>query len=543
MTLPTKPPRKSSRKTTWPARVVRGLKYTVAGGVLLGATVSSATTATPVGDARVPQAEAAAEHYIAQHGWDILNDFKTFLSLPNVASNHADMVENAAWITGYLGVRGFVSETVTAGGAPYVIARRDVPGATRTVLIYAHFDGQPVAPENWASPPFTPTLRDGMVEDGGTVVDWQAALGGPIDPEWRLFARSAGDDKAPVIALMAALDALEGAGIAPVVNIKLILDGEEEAGSPTLAQILARHGDKLDADLMLFCDGPMHQSRQRQLVFGVRGSMTVDLTTYGPGRPLHSGHYGNWAPHPTDRLMRLLTSLKDDEGRITVPGYLDTVRPISDAERAAIAAMPDVDAHLRRELAMAKSEGGGVRLEEAIMAPAIVVKGFQAGVVGTQSRNTILPTATASLNLRLVPDQTPEDVRTALEAHFRAQGFHIVYGDPDREARLAHDKILKVDWRPGPYPAYRAALDGAEADAIAVILDQLKGGETLRTPTLGGSLPIYLFEQALDMPIVLLPIANHDNNQHGRNENLRLKNLFDAIAIYAAVIAAYGGDG
>ena len=100
-----------------------------------------------------------------------------------------------------------------------------------------------------------------------------------------------------------------------------------------------------------------------------------------------------------------------------------------------------------------------------------------------------------------------------------------------------------MDWRPGPYPAYRAALDGAEADAIAVILDQLKGGETLRTPTLGGSLPIYLFEQALDMPIVLLPIANHDNNQHGRNENLRLKNLFDAIAIYAAVIAAYGGDG
>ena len=476
---------------------------------------------------------AAVDAHNAAAGAAMLGEFREFLSLPNISRDSDDIMANAAWIERYIAQRGFESETVTAGRAPYVIARRMIDSAAPTVLIYAHFDGQPVAPENWATPPFTPALKR-----GDTVLDWDAALAGRIDPEWRVYARSAGDDKAPVIALMHAIDALESAGLPIRVNIKLILDGEEEAGSPTLEDVLAEHAGKLDADIMVFCDGPMHQSRRRQLVFGVRGSATMHLTTYGPLRPLHSGHYGNWAPHPTDTLMRLLTTLKDETGAITVDGYLDSVRPISAVERDAIAALPRIDEQLADELALGRVEGDGKRLEELVMNPAIVVKGFEAGGTGARSRNIIVPTATASLNLRLVPDQTPDEARAALEAHFRSQGFHVVHNEPTADERRTHEKVLRVNWR-GGYPAFRSSLDSPAVRRLTALLTGVDGQAPLMTPTMGGSLPIYLFERALDMPIVILPVANHDNNQHGRDENLRIQNLYDAIAAYAVVIAEF----
>jgi len=470
----------------------------------------------------------------------IVNDFRELLALPNIADDLDDMARNAEWISAYLARRGFTSKTVNASGAPYIIAERTSPGAEKTILIYAHFDGQPVAVDDWASAPFEPVLRDNMVEAGGAIVPWPQA-GQTFDPEWRIFSRSAGDDKAPIIALMAAFDALDDAGISPSVNVKLILDGEEEAGSPSLEQILSQYSGMLDADLMLFCDGPMHQSRRRQLVFGVRGSMTVELTTYGATRPLHSGHYGNWAPNPTDDLIRLLNTLKDEEGGIIVPHYHDEVRPPTDAEIAAIDAMPRVDDILRKELSLGRTEGVEARLELLMLEPAIVIKGLQGGGVGSQASNVIRPSATASLNVRLVPDQTPEIVLAHLENHFRSLGFHLVTEDPTPETLASHERVLKVDNR-GGYPGFRTALDGEAAQHTANLLDQIDGKKTLLTPTMGGSLPIYLFEQVLDMPIIMLPIANHDNNQHGANENMRLQNLWDAIEIYAVLVAEYGRE-
>ncbi len=490
------------------------------------------------GTAVANDAAEAARTYREQHEAAILAEFRDFLSLPNVATDIAAMDRNAAWLTRRLGEAGFDTEVWRGGGAPYVFAEKNFAAATKTVLIYAHFDGQPVDAANWASPPWQPTLRTGAPDDGGEVVDWDNAT--RFDPQWRVYARSAGDDKAPVIALLAALAGLEAAGIAPSVNIKLILDGEEEIGSPTLAAVLAEHGSALETDLLLFCDGPMHQSRMRQLVFGVRGSMTVDLTTYGAIRPLHSGHYGNWSPNPTDALIHLLAAMKDDEGNITVPGYMDEVRPISSAELEAIAAMPRIDDVLREDLALGRVEGGGKRIEELVLQPGIIVKGFQAGGVGPQSRNVIQSSATASLNLRLVADQDPATVRQVLEGFFRDQGFHVVLEDPEPEVLRSHERVLKADWRPGAYPAFRTRLDSPEAARVIAVLDSIDDQPTLLTPTMGGSLPIYLFEAAIDAPIILLPVANHDNNQHGRDENLRLQNLWDAIEVYAAVLAGYG---
>ena len=467
----------------------------------------------------------------------ILKDFMALLAIPNVSSTPEDMFKNADWITAYIAKRGFTSEVLTAGRAPYILAEKKVPGASKTILIYAHFDGQPVEPTNWATPPFTPTLIDKPIEMGGNPVNWDGQT--PLNSEWRLAARSAGDDKAPVIALMAALDGMAALGITPTVNIKLILDGEEEVGSPTLEGILQAHGDKMSADVMLFCDGPMHPSRQRQLVFGMRGSMTLDVTSYGALSPLHSGHYGNFSPNPTDSLMRLLTSMTDEQGNVLIAGYNDQLRPISAAEQNAINNIPNVDEQLRYDLAIAQSLGKTVRVEEGVLKPGIIIKGFQAGGVGQQSRNIIQPSATASVNMRLAADQTPAFLREKTEAHIKAQGYTIVYDEPSLELRRANSKIVKLDWRPGAYPAFRSEIDSPAAVKLTKIMDSLGDKPTILTPTLGGSLPIYLFEQALDMPIIILPVANHDNNQHGRNENLRLQNLWDAIEVYAAVLSQY----
>ena len=288
----------------------------------------------------VAAVQDAIDAWRADREAQIVEDFIGLLSIPNVASNLPDLERNADRIVGLLERRGFSTQRLNAGGAPYVYAELSVPGAAETILIYAHFDGQPVQEEEWAHPPFSPALLDAPLPAGGKPVDLEQ-VDGRLDPEWRLYARSAGDDKMPVIALVHALDALAANHIPLSVNLKLLLDGEEERGSPTVGKIIDRHKNLIDADLLLFCDGPMHPSRRAQLVFGVRGDVTVDITTYGATRPLHSGHFGNWAPNPIMQLARLLVSMRDDTGRILIDGYYDDVVPLGEPERDAIANMPD----------------------------------------------------------------------------------------------------------------------------------------------------------------------------------------------------------
>ncbi len=478
----------------------------------------------------------AVDDYRQDHEGVILDDFVELLSLPNVAVNLSDMQRNAEHIVGLLESRGFETQVLSAGGAPYVYAELISPGAAETVLIYAHFDGQPVQEENWAYPPFSPTLLDAPVQDGGQPV---AGVAGQFDPEWRLYARSAGDDKMPIVALVHTLDALAANGIELSVNLKLLLDGEEERGSPTVGKLIDANRDLLDADLFLFCDGPMHQSRRTQLVFGVRGSTTVDITTYGATRPLHSGHYGNWAPNPIMQLSYLLTSMRDETGRILVEGYYDDVPPPTELELDAIANMPDVTETLKDELSVHTPEGDGKRLEELIMLPAINARGIVAGGVGVKGRNIILSTATTSLNLRLVPNQTPESVRTLIEAHVKEQGFHIVYEDPAPEVLRAHARVAKLEWRGAGYPALRTALDDPMALRLTRLMRDI-APDLILTPTMGGSLPLYEFGSRLSAPIIILPLANHDNNQHAENENIRLQNIWEAMQVYGAVLAMFG---
>jgi len=468
----------------------------------------------------------------------IVEDFVDLLSMPNVAANVADMDRNADYITELLVARGFMTRQLKAGGAPYIYAELMSPGAAETILIYAHFDGQPVQEENWVHPPFSPTLLNAPLQSNGQVVDI-SQVSGSFDPEWRLYGRSAGDDKMPIIALVHALDAMKENGIGLSVNLKLLLDGEEEAGSPTVGRILDENRDLFDADLLLFCDGPMHQSRQAQIVFGVRGSTTVDITTYGPIRPLHSGHYGNWAPNPIMQLAYLLTSMRDETGRILIDDYYDDVAPLSELERDAIASMPDITESLKDELSIHTPEGDGARLEELITKPALNARGLVAGGVGGKGRNIILSTATVSLDLRIVPGQTPDRVVDLVKAHVAGQGFHIVDEDPSPETLRNYPKVAMLDSDDSGYTGLKTELDLPTSLRLTKLLRTIYP-DLIVTPSMGGSLPLVEFGNRLSAPIIILPLANHDNNQHAENENIRLQNLWDAIATIGGVLATFG---
>jgi acetylornithine deacetylase/succinyl-diaminopimelate desuccinylase-like protein len=282
----------------------------------------------------------------------------------------------------------------------------------------------------------------------------------------------------------------------------------------------------------------VHQSRRPQVVFGVRGVMGVELTVFGPAKALHSGHYGNWAPNPAARLANLLAGMRDGDGRVLVDGFYDDVRPLTDADREALASVPDVDADLRRDLLLGASEGGGARLVERILQPALNVRGLRSAEVGAKARNAIPTEAVATLGFRLVPDQSPERVRELVETHLRRQGHHIVHEPPDPATRLAHASVVLLEWEEG-YRAMRTPLELAASRAVLEVADAALG-PVVRMPILGGSLPLYHFEEVLGAPLVVVPIVNHDNNQHAPNENLRLQNLWDGIELYAALFARLG---
>lgn len=480
--------------------------------------------------------------YREGHELEIVREFVDFVGLPNVATNLEDMEVNAEALTTMLEDRGFEVKLLRAsGGPPAVYGERLTEKADQTVVFYAHYDGQPVVPELWSSDPFEVVLRTGRVEAGAKDVDMDS-LRPPINPEWRLYGRSTSDDKVSIVALLFALDALDAAGIAPTVNIKLLLDGEEERSSPHMGEVLRANKDLLEADLWIFCDGPMHQTRLPQVVYGVRGVTSVHVTTYGPAVGLHSGHYGNWAPDPGMQLVHLLSSMRDSNGNLKVAGIDELVRPLSKTATEAIQSSPPVDESLKKDLALGWTEGEPAPLAERITRPAINLLGFSVGQVGKKAKNAIPPQARAVVGFRLVPDVTPKAVKAAVEKHIRGQGFRIVHEPPDADTLTEPGKTVLLEWKLG-YPALRTDMDLPISKEVAKIVEEGVAGPIVLTPSLGGSLPLYLFSEVLDAPpIVAVPIANHDNNQHAPNENLRIANLWQAIEIYAALMARLGEE-
>ena len=261
--------------------------------------------------AEAQRAVTAAAAHVATHEEAIVGELRGLLALPNLATSESDIRRNAELLVRMLEKRGAAARILETPGAPVsVYGELGSPGAPRTLLFYAHFDGQPVGPESaWKTPPFEPVLRSGRMEDGAATVAWADAKY-PLADEARIYARSASDDKGPIVAMLAAVDALAAAKIPRSVNLKFFLEGEEEAGSPNLARTLAAHRELLSSDLWIFGDGPIDPRGLPRIALGARGVMGFRLTVYGPATSLHSGHYGNVAPNPGARLAALIASMR-----------------------------------------------------------------------------------------------------------------------------------------------------------------------------------------------------------------------------------------
>ena len=476
-----------------------------------------------------------AEKHIEENSIQILNDFKTLLAIPNVAFDLPNINKNADYIVSELNKRGVETKLLRMVGTPPIVyGYYPVKGAERTLAFYVHYDGQPADKTKWTNLPWDPVYYTKAIFEGGKPIPFPVRHE-EIDSEHRIYARSAGDDKAPITTILTALDLIQANKLEATSNLVFFFEGQEEAGSKQLQQYLKDNRELLDEiDLWLFCDGPVHQSKQPQLVFGVRGVTGMEITTYGPNRPLHSGHYGNWAPVPGQLLSSLLASMKDEEGNVIIEGFYDDVEPLSDLEKDAMKSIPLIDEALKQELGINDPEGTE-SYNERLLRPSLTIRGLSSGNTGKLARNVVPATATAAIGMRLVKGCDPEKQKDLVEAHIRKQGFHIVREDPDLETRLKYSKIAKVT-RSSGYPAARTSMDLPIIQDVINRTKDVAGEDLILLPTLGGSLPLYLFTDELKKPAIIVPIANHDNNQHAADENIRIANLWYGIKLMSALM-------
>jgi acetylornithine deacetylase/succinyl-diaminopimelate desuccinylase-like protein len=477
----------------------------------------------------------AARRHRSEEGWRVLSDFAELLRIPNVTGSVDDLRRNADELVKRFATRGAALEVVEIEGAsPVVIGELRTEHPTATIGVYIHYDGQPVSPDGWVHEPFAAPLVDRPLHEGGQPIEFPGPDDG-IEPEWRIYARGASDDKTPFAALTGAFDALAAAGIERTVDLVFLFEGEEESGSPNLERYMTELSPRLTADAWLLCDGPVHQSRRPQVAFGARGYSGFDLTFYGPERELHSGHYGNWVPNPAFELARFLASCKDDSGAVTIDGFYDDTGLVSAADQAAIAALPAVEDTLQEELGFGGPEVEDSAYADRLMLPSFNVRGLRAADVGPEGRNVIPAEATASVDIRLAAGDDPDRMVDRFEAHLAKSGYHIVDRDPTPEERRRHRRLAKLMRAPG-YRAVRIPMESPLATTLLDVCRAASGEDVVALPTFGGSIPLYLFEDLLDAPVAILPIANHDNNQHAPNENIRVANIWYGIDLWATLL-------
>jgi len=470
-----------------------------------------------INGATAQTASQAAVSWSEEHRQQILDRFTSLLSIPNVAADAPNIRRNAETLLGMLKERGVDAQLLSIADAPPVVyGEIRSEQAQHTIVFYAHYDGQPVTPADWAGgDPFKPVLRT----DNG---------------ETRVYARSASDDKAAILAQLTALDALRGAHIPLRSNIRFVWEGEEEAGSPHLEQILDANRDRITGDVWLICDGPVDQSGAQTVVFGARGDTHLEITVYGPRRELHSGHYGNWAPNPAMMLAELLAGMKDDTGRVLIPHFYDGIKPLSPLEEQAIAKAPKNDERLKQELWLGHVDGEGKPLLELLNYPSLNINGISSGRTGPRANNVIPSTATADLDLRLVVGVDWHQQQDRVIDYVRSQGYFVSEREPDAQVLLSHPRVAFVK-RDSGYNAVRTPMDLPMAKEVIEAVDAAHHPVVL-WPTMGGSVPLGAIERAASTHTITVPIANYDNNQHSANENIRLKNLWDGIETMAALM-------
>jgi acetylornithine deacetylase/succinyl-diaminopimelate desuccinylase-like protein len=425
-----------------------------------------------------------------------------WVRVPSVSATGQGMPEAAGHARDLVAAAGLEASIAATAGWPLVLGHRAGPPGAPTVLVYGHYDVQPPDPlEGWASPPFEPEVRDG-----------------------RLYGRGGADNKGQHLAQLLAVESLLATRGELPCTVKVLLDGEEEVGSPHLAGFADANRDLLAADLVVWSDGPVDPGGGWRLVFGVRGIASFELRATGANRPLHSGNWGGVVPNPLWTLVHLLATMRDAKGRITVEGFDDQVEPLGQAERAALDRLPvDVEA-VKAELGLQELDDPVERgfAERLAAWPTLTINGLHGGY-GGQGTQTILPSvAVAKCDARLVHAQRAADVYDKLEAHVRrhAPGVELV--------------------RQGSMEPSRTPMGSPFTAPIREGMAAAQGADPLLVPTLGGSLPLHVFTGVLGLPTFGVPLGNPDQANHAPNENFDLERFHTGIKTAAAVLAKLG---
>ncbi|MGI9550761.1 MAG: M20/M25/M40 family metallo-hydrolase, partial [Aurantibacter sp.] len=471
-----------------------------------------------------------------RHGID---ELRNFVSIPNDALDHADINRNITWLTGKFNARGFNSSVLPTEGESLFFAALPMEDHKPTILFYMHFDGQSVDPSKWdQSSPYDVVLKS-KDADGWKNESFEN-LNEDIDYDWRLFGRSTSDDKGPIVMFLNAMDLLRKDNVEIPFNIKVILDGEEEKGSKPLPKAVKEYRELLEADFLIINDGPVHVSGKPTVVYGCRGITSLSLTTHGPIKPQHSGHYGNYAPNPGFQLAQVLTTMKDEDGKVLIDGYYDGIS-FDDATRSILESVPDDAATINGNLAIRTPEKVGNFYQEALQYPSLNIRGMGSGWIGEKARTIVPATATAELDLRLVPESDGSLLKDLVKKHIENQGFFITDSVPSKEMRLKHDKIMTI--KEGPVTAaFRTELDNGYGDFLVNSLREKFREEVVQIRIMGGTVPIAPFINELKIPAFIVPMVNPDNNQHSPNENLRIGQIAYGIQVFYGILSSKMAD-
>lgn len=458
-----------------------------------------------------------------------ITELKDFVAIPNDALDADDITDNIFWLKKKFNQRGFNTLELETENHPLFFATLPMQEGKPTVLIYMHFDGQSVDPSKWnQDSPYKAVLKS---PDGDS---WKKetfeTLNEDIDYNWRMFGRSTSDDKGPIVMLLNAMDLLKQEGKTLPFNVKVILDGEEEKSSKPLPKAVKEYRELLEADFLLITDGPVHSSGKPTVVYGCRGITTLSLTTYGPAKPQHSGHYGNYAPNPGFQLAQLLASMKDKEGRVLIPGYYDGIT-LDETTQNILKSVPDSNVAIAEKLEFKAAEKVGGFYQEALQYPSLNIRGLGSGWVGKEARTIVPATATAELDLRLVPESDGNRLKNLVKTHITKEGFYVLDHTPSKEERMAHSKIVSLK-EGSVTDAFRTDLDNAYGSFLVQTLQEAFKEDIVQIRIMGGTVPIAPFINELQIPAFIVPMVNPDNNQHSPNENLKIGQLAYGIKAF-----------
>ncbi len=467
-----------------------------------------------------------------RHSIDELVDF---VKIPNDALNADDIDSNLIWLRNKFNERGFNTSILETENLPLFFAALPMDDSKPTILFYMHLDGQSVDASKWDQPnPYETILKS---KDGE---QWENEsfdeLTDDINYDWRLFGRSTSDDKGPIVMFLNAIDLLKKDNISIPFNVKVILDSEEEKSSAPLPNAVKTYRELLNADFLIINDGPVHVSGKPTVVYGCRGITTLSLTTYGPIKSQHSGHYGNYAPNPGFQLAHLLSSMKDEEGRVLIPGYYDGVI-LDDATKTVLKSVPDNDKSISEKLQFKTSEKVGSYYQESLQYPSLNIRGMGSGWIGEQARTIVPAMATAELDLRLVPESDGDKLKSLVKKHIEKEGFFIIDTIPTKAQRMAYDKIITV-LEGTVTDAFRTDLDNPYGKFLVNTLKYKMNDDIVQIRIMGGTVPIAPFINELKIPAFIVPMVNPDNNQHSPNENLRIGQIAYGIEVFYTILSS-----